>query len=406
MKQVLLIIGLCLATTVAFAQKAAVSGAEKIAKDQRGNLNEARDLIKGAMSHPDTKDDPKTWFVAGQIEDAQLNRESAKQVLGQSANELLMYQSIKDAFPLFLKAYELDQRPDAKGKIAPKYTKNIKGILSANLTHYWNGGVYYFESGDYQKAYDLFQQYLEITNQPFFAGEKTAAKDENYQTIQFFSAVAAMQLENPELEIKTLNKAKEFPYRQYDVYTYLVYAYDKQKDSVNIEKTLGEGMRLFPDSSYFLLNLINLYIFSDRNDKAMEMLTTAIANDSENPQLYQALGSVYESGYNDSKKAEENYMKALQYNQENPEALSNLGRIYFNDGIGIVNDANQLADIQLYNSEKEKAAELFRKALPYFEKAHQIDSDRSDYMIALRGIYYQLGMDDKFNEMEAKMTNR
>ena len=126
MKQVLLVMSLCLVTTVAFAQKAAVSGAEKIAKDQRGNINEARNLIKGAMTNPETKDDPKTWFVAGQVEDAQFNRESTKQILGQKPNEAIMYEALSNALPFFLKAYELDQRPYEKGKIAPKYAKTSK----------------------------------------------------------------------------------------------------------------------------------------------------------------------------------------------------------------------------------------------------------------------------------------
>jgi hypothetical protein len=405
MKQVF-IIGLCFATTVAFAQKAAVSGAERMAKDQKSNLNEARSLIKEAMNNAETKDDPKTWFVAAQIEDAQLSRETAKQVMGQEPNEPLMYEAVANALPLFIKAYELDQIPNAKGKVAPKYTRNIKSILSANLSQYWNGGVYYFENNNYQKAYELFQQYLDITNQPFFAGDKISAKDENYQMIQFFTAMAATQLNNPELELKALKQAKEYPYRQYDVYVYLVLAYDHQKDTDNLEKTLEEGIQAFPDSSYFLLNLINLYISSERNEKAIGMLTSAIAKDASNPQLYQAMGSVYESGYEDFTKAEENYIKALQYDQESPTALSNLGRIYFNEGISIVNEANQLTDVQAYNTEKEKAKELFKKALPYFEKAHQINPTASEYMIGLRGIYYQLEMTKEFSEIEAKMENR
>ena len=91
MKHVLLIIGLCLATTTAYAQKAAVTGAERIAKNARGNFNEARTLIKGALEHAETKDDPKTWFVAGQVEDAQFNAENTKQLLGEQFNEPVMY---------------------------------------------------------------------------------------------------------------------------------------------------------------------------------------------------------------------------------------------------------------------------------------------------------------------------
>ena len=406
MKQVLLIIGLCLATTVVFAQKAAVSGAEKIAKDQKGNINEARNLIKGAMTNPETKDDPKTWFVAGQVEDAQFNRESTKQILGQKPDESIMYQALANELPFFLKAYELDQRPNEKGKVAPKYTKNIKGILSANHIYYLNGGGHYLDESNYQKAYDFFEQYLEIANLPFFAGEKTGTKDENYMMVQFFAAAVATRLENPELAIKSLSNAKNSPYRQYDVYTYLIYEYDQQKDSVNLEKILEEGMNIFPDSSIFFMNLINIYIYSDRNNKAIDMLTTAISKNSTNPQLYLALGSVYESGIKDDKKAIENYEKAIALDPENSTALFYLGRIFYNQGIVKLNDANSLSDVQQYNAEKEIAKDLFRKALPFFQKAHQLDADNYETMIGLRGIYYQLVMEKEYLEMEEKMGNR
>ena len=406
MKQVLLIIGLCLATTVVFAQKAAVSGAEKMAKDQKSNINEARNLIKGAMSHVDTKDDPKTWYVAGLVEDAQFNRENTKQMLGQQADEPTMYQALENALPLFLKAYELDQRPNAKGKIAPKYTKNIKGVLSANHVYYINGGSYYLDETNYQKAYDFFEKYLEIANIPFFAGEKPAARDENFMMVQYFSGAVATLLGNSDLAIKALIRAKDTPYKQFEIYNYLVNEYDQLKDSVNVEKTLVEGLKLFPDSSFFMFNLINTYIYSDRNNQAVDLLATAIAQNPTDPQLYNALGSVYESGYEDLIKAEENYKKALELNPEGSAALSNLGRIYYNQGIGKLNDASSINDMQEYNSIKEIAFDLLKKGLPYFEKAHQLDPGNFDVMIGLRGIYYQLEMGDKYNEIEAKMQGR
>ncbi|MDR0796017.1 MAG: tetratricopeptide repeat protein [Tannerella sp.] len=406
MKHVFLIIGLCLATTAAIAQKAAVTGAERAAKDQKSNLGEARNLIKGAMTNAETKDDPKTWFIAGQVEDAQFNRENTKQILGQQPNEPVMYEALMNAVPFFLKANELDQRPNAKGKVAPKYTKNIKGILSANHIYFLNGGGYYFDEKDYSKAHNFFEKYLEIANLPFFAGEKTAAKDSTYMMIQFYSAIAACQMQNPELAIKVLTRAKDFPFRQSDVYQQLIVEYDQIKDSVNMEKTLEEGYKIFPDSSMYLLNLINLYIYSDRNEKAIELLNTAISKDAKSPELFQALGSVYETGYKDNKKAEEYFKKALDLSPDSPIALSNLGRVYYNQGIGKINDANALTDAAAYEAEKNVAKAFFKQALPFFEKAHQLDPKSFDCMMALRGIYYQLlpEMTKQYEEMEAKMN--
>ena len=83
-----------------------------------------------------------------------------KQVLGQQPDEPVMYEALGSILPYFEKAYELDQLPNEKGKIKPKFTKDIKGILGANHVYYINGGAYYFDQKDYNKAYDFFEQYL------------------------------------------------------------------------------------------------------------------------------------------------------------------------------------------------------------------------------------------------------
>jgi tetratricopeptide (TPR) repeat protein len=403
MKKVFLIIGLCLAVTAVFAQKAAVTSAERMAKDSRANLNDARNLIKGALENAETKDESKTWFVAGQIEDAQFNRENTKQILGQKPNEPIMYDALSKALPFFIKAQALDQRPDAKGKVSPKFEKNIKGILTANHIYYINGGGYWFGEQDYQKAFDFFEQFLEIANLPFMAGTKAAVRDSNYMIVQYYAAMASTTLNNSELAIKSLKRAKDTPYEQHLIYQWLCGIYAEVEDTDNLEKTLEEGLQVFPDSSYYLFNLINTYISTDRNDKAIDMLNTAISKNPSNPNLYQSLGSVHERGTKDNDKAEENYKKAIELDPENAMNQLNLGRIYYNAGVGKLNEVNLISDANLYNQGRAEVKTLFIKALPFFEKAHQLAPTETDQMIGLRTIYYNLDMGKELEEISTKM---
>lgn len=140
-----------------FAQKKVVNEAQSIAKGSNADFGEARTLIKGALENPETKDDAKTWYVAGFIEDQQFNAERAKQILGQQPNEPVMYEALYGILPYFQKAYELDQLPNEKGKVKPKYTKDIKSILSANHVYLFNGGANYFVKQEYKKAYRFLQ---------------------------------------------------------------------------------------------------------------------------------------------------------------------------------------------------------------------------------------------------------
>ena len=379
MKRVLLTVALCVAASVSFAQKKAVNEAQSIAKGSTPDFSEARTLIKGALENPETKDDAKTWYVAGFIEDQQFSNERTKQVLGQQPDEPVMYEALGSILPYFEKAYELDQLPNEKGKVKPKFTKDIK-------------------------AYDFFEQYLKISDMPMFKGEAVAERDSNFMTVQFYAAVAATQLGDSQKAIAALERAKNTDYRASEVYQYLCYEYEQAKDTVNLEKTLEEGLNKFPEEQYFLMSLINNYIYSNRNEKAIEYLNTAIAKDSNNPQLYDVMGRVYETGLKDYAKAEEYFKKALAINPDYIESLSNLGRVYYNQGVNKQGEANMINDAKQYQEELGKAKEFFKLALPYFEKAHQMKPEEREYMTALRGIYYNLNMGDKFDAIEAEMN--
>ena len=407
MKRVLLTVALCVAASASFAQKKVVNEAQSIAKGSNADFGEARTLIKGALENPETKDDAKTWYVAGFIEDQQFNAERAKQILGQQPNEPIMYEALYGILPYFQKAYELDQLPNEKGKVKPKYTKDIKSILSANHVYLFNGGAYYFDKQEYKKAYDFFNQYVEISELPMFAGTQTAEKDSTFMTVQFYAAAAASLAKDSRLAIAALERAKNTPYRQYDVYQYLCYEYGEARtaqDSVMLEKTFEEGMQVFPDSAFFLNNLINTYIYSNRNEKALEMLNVAIQKNPNDANLYNVMGRVYETGLKDYANAEKNFQIALEKDPNLTDALSNIGRIYYNQGVNKLSEANMINDSKKYQEELGMAKDLFKKALPYYKKAHEAEPEKMDNMIALRGIYYNLNMGPELEAIEAEMN--
>ena len=407
MKRVLLTVELCVAASASFAQKKVVNEAQSIAKGSNADFGEARTLIKGALENPETKDDAKTWYVAGFIEDQQFNAERAKQILGQQPNEPVMYEALYGILPYFQKAYELDQLPNEKGKVKPKYTKDIKSILSANHVYLFNGGAYYFDKQEYKKAYDFFNQYVEISELPMFAGTQTAEKDSTFMTVQFYAAAAASLAKDSRLAIAALERAKNTPYRQYDVYQYLCYEYGEARtaqDSVMLEKTFEEGMQVFPDSAFFLNNLINTYIYSNRNEKALEMLNVAIQKNPNDANLYNVMGRVYETGLKDYANAEKNFQIALEKDPNLTDALSNIGRIYYNQGVNKLSEANMINDSKKYQEELGMAKDLFKKALPYYKKAHEAEPEKMDNMIALRGIYYNLNMGPELEAIEAEMN--
>ena len=48
---------------------------------------------------------------------------------------------------------------------------------------------------------------------------------------------------------------------------------------------------------------------------------------------------------------------------------------------------------------------VFKKSLPYFEKAHEMDPTERSYMQILKSLYYRFRMDAKYEEIAEKLNN-
>lgn len=133
-------------------------------------------------------------------------------------------------------------------------------------------------------------------------------------TVQFYAAAAASLAKDSRLAIAALERAKNTPYRQYDVYQYL-YMNTERQELLRILlcwKNIRRRHAGFPDSAFFLNNLINTYIYSNRNEKALEMLNVAIQKNPNDANLYNVMGRVYETGLKDYANAEKNFQIALE----------------------------------------------------------------------------------------------
>lgn len=402
MKKVLFTIALTLTTVIAFGQIKSVKSAYKAASMDKPDFKLAESEIKGALENPETKDVAETWWTAGYIQDRKFELEKIKVQLGQKADDSVMYPALMASYDYYMKAVELDSLPDAKGKVKPKYTKKIKESLLANHNFFINGGAYGFDQNDYKKAYSYFDTYLRISENKLFE-EANLKADTNYLNVKFYRAVAASQMNDSELAIKSYEELKDDNFRANEVYQYLCFELDKIKDTVRLEKTLIEAVGKFPEEAYYIQSLINIYIFSDRTDDALKYLDQAISKDPKAAQLWDVKGRLFETKQN-IEKAKECFAKALEIDPQNYDALLDMGRLYFNDAVKANDEINNIKDQKEYRAAQAKVNEQYKVALPYFQKAHQAKPEAREAMVALRSIYYKLDMGKELEEIEAKMN--
>jgi len=399
---------LCFLVSLSFGQKKVVSSVKNELKNTPPNFTDARGLIKDALTNPETANDAETWYVAGQIEDKQFDNERNLEILGKQPNEEVMFSALESVLPYYLKAVALDQLPDAKGKIKPRFTKDIRSSVRANRSYYINAGLYAYENKNYQKAYDNFKLFGDIPTMDLFKGEKwdIANGDTTELQIRYYAGLAASLIPDHQGAIAMYDEIRNKGYvansifTESDIYQRLSYEYNQIDDSASFEKIIKEGFTKFPGEEYYVSNLINLSINSGNFDEAISYLNKAISQHPENAQLYDVMGQVYESS-KDIDKAITYMKKALEIDPNNIDFLSHTGRVYFNLGVDQRKTADDITDAAKSKEASNQALDYFRQSMPFFEKVFELDAKNSGAIYALRSIYYNLNMNEQYNKMDA-----
>ena len=106
-----------------------------------------------------------------------------------------------------------------------------------------------------------------------------------------------------------------------------------------------------------------------------------------------------------SMKAEEAYKQALSRNSDYFEANYNIGALYFNRAVSMVNDANSIPTNQntKYKAAVEEANLVFELALPFLEKAYDLNSEDKETIRSLKDIYIRMNNEEKYQEMKSKL---
>ncbi len=404
MKKVILAIILAVSVTGTYAQKKNVTKAKNKALMETPDFKGAREDIKPALTDSTTRNQALTWYVAGTIGYKENEAELKKQMLGQKFDTELKGKAVMESYEYFLKAYELDGLPDAKGKIKPKFQKDIKAKIKeyytsqANLVAY---GAYLFEKKDYPATVKVFETYLGIPALPMMNGE--LKPDSTFYMIKYYTAIAATNGEMSDKAISYYEDLKDDGYEELIVHQLLYEEYLKKKDTVNFVKTLKAGFEKFPNEPWFLQNLINYYIFSNQAKDAIVYLNAAIKRDPNKAEYQYIKGNLDENMGNleDARKA---FDKAIELDPTQADAYAGIGRLIYNKGVAMADAANEIKDNKLYNAAKKKADAVFAESIPFLKKAAELKPAEMEYKRTLKNIYYRLKMDKEYEAVDKEMN--
>ena len=295
------------------------------------------------------------------------------------------------------------------------YNKSINNYNAAvnndNNIQKFAVASYYFElfyrvidvlGSDDKKFIDQFIEYNGINPRKtyLFAGFAEDQIGKFKQAHKYYNTVIELQ------ETNEHEKANSFPL----IYYYEAELLIREQNNKQAKLVLDKALEVWPNNKEIVILSINFYKKQDDSDKLAEVMETAVKNNPENITLLYTLARNYNNiakGYKKNgyistaqqyqDEAISTYKKAIELGTDNKRmefGLNfNLGIIYFNKAA------------QMYNSQNggvEEYQNILKDAMPYLEKAYQIDKTNANAKKMLTKIYQTLEMNDKYNAIQVE----
>ncbi len=413
MKKTLFLAALVLISAGCFAQKANVNKAKSLILQEEGDFDQARQLLGAALANDETKDQANTWFVAGLVGYQQKVQADRDLSMGKLIDKDKVGQGIMESYDYWIKADELAMTPtlDKKGhEVVDTKTRNN---IAKKMFEYYDKqdfvkyGIHLNEQRDFRGAYNVFMRHLGIPSLPMMQDEafqEKIAKDTTYAQYEYYASLFAIQAQMHDEAIAILERLKDGNTEAVAVNQFLYQEYVEKNDTANFVRVLQDAMVRFPQEPWFLQNLINFYIFSGQEQEAIDHLAQAIEREPNVAQYHMIKGNL-NTNQAHYEEAIADYDKALELDPKLADAYAGKGRVYYNQAVKMNEDATYIQDQKLYKQALAEMNEMFKKSLPFFEKAHELDPENRDFMITLKTLYYRFHMDAEYEAIQEKLNN-
>lgn len=168
----------------------------------------------------------------------------------------------------------------------------------------------------------------------------------------------------------------------------------------SIASTFYNDAVSFMDTTNHLKALQYYNLFKD----AMQVGDPAFNFEKRDIEFKLALATVYTKLYEGNRKKNESffvrikelYQEVLKMDPNNLRASFNMGLLYYNQAVNIINEMDYDVDIFTLSNTQDNTIVIFKQSLPYMEKAYELDPNRKETLIALSGIYFSLNEEEKY----------
>jgi len=176
--------------------------------------------------------------------------------------------------------------------------------------------------------------------------------------------------------------------------------YDKAIESIDAAKAAN------PNDVDLLLSEANMYYQMGEKEKAISILEEAGNMDKSNPGVYNNIGLMYAEIEN-TEKAVESYKTALEIDSEYNEARINMVAAMLGEERALIDEMNNLGmskkDNARYDELDAERKDLYKKVLPYLEKAMEVDPENKEIVKTAMNLYTNLDQQEKADALKDRL---
>lgn len=416
-KQLIILSAFFISMTV-FAQNDELKTAEKAVKSNDfATAITAINQAEGLIANSDQKTKAKFYYLKGMA----LYQNGAPQAdidkVGAAFNQLINYENetnkpkysaeigqllnkmivsvAESASNDYNKAIETKENTDYLK--AAKEFQQVYALSPRDTSYLDNAALVYYFAKDYDTSIKLYEQLLDLKytgiTTVFVATDKASGEDVVYGDKKAMDLQVKLGLaQNPREEKKESRREM--------IFKNLAQNYSDKGNNEKALEIISKGRTEFPSSYSLLIDEANIYYKAGDNAKFKERLEEAIRLNPTEPTLYYNVG-VMNMDQKNIDEAIKNFEKAIELKSDYADAYNNIGAAIIEKAAPIIDEMNKsLADFKKYDKLQAQQFDIYRKSLPYYEKAYELNPNSINVVQTLMGLYENLEMTDKLDKIK------
>jgi len=193
------------------------------------------------------------------------------------------------------------------------------------------------------------------------------------------------------------------PSKTGEIAKYISLIYIEQEQPEKAIKAMQRAKAENPDDVSLLQAEADLYYNMGDMKKYNDIMSSIAEKNPTDPVVFYNLGVSAEK-LEDFDKAKAYYLKAIELDPEMANAYNNIASIILAKDRVLTEEMNKLGmspdDTKKYEKLKAEKVKILKEAIPYLSKTIELDSSNTNAMKYLKSIYYQVGENEKADEMD------